>query len=181
MERMGETGQLSDADIRIVQSIADFQMALSAVTFLCELEADEPISRVTRRRYRCFEDTAVVAYCRPFTQSKGLPTLSHKKLGIRPTPEQQALHDRIWERRNKVVAHTDIDRMRLAMSTFQPFDDHAVMLPIMDFDDGLAFFQDRHHLEEWLRLLIHAAAMTVFDRVQNAPPVRFRRDHTDGS
>jgi hypothetical protein len=177
---MGETGQLSDADVRIVQSIADFQMALSAVTFLCELEPGEPISRVTRRRYRCFEDTAVVAYCRPFTQSKGLPTLSFKKLGTMPTPERQALHDRLWDRRNKVVAHTDVDRMRLAMSTFQPFDDHPIMMPMMDFDDGLAFFEDRYRLEEWLRLLIHAAGKTVFDRVQGAAPVRFRRDHTDG-
>lgn len=176
---MGETDQLSGADVRIVQSIADFQMALSAVTFLCELEPDDPISRVTRRRYRCFEDTAVVAYSRPFTQSKGLPTLSFKRLGIKPTSEQQALHDRLWDRRNKVVAHTNIDRMRLALSTFKPFDDHPVMMPMMDFDDSLAFFKDRHRLEEWLRLLIHAAGKTVFERVQSAAPVRFRRDHTD--
>ena len=177
---MGETGQLSDADIRIMQSIADFQMALSAVAFLCELEPDAPISRVTRRRYRCFEDMAIVAYCRPFTQSKGLPTLSFKKLGTKPTPEQQALHDCLWDRRNKVVAHTDIDRMRLSMSTFQPFENHPVMMPVMDFDDGLALFEDRYRLEEWLRLLIHAASKAVFDRVQGAVPVRFKRDHTEG-
>ncbi|WP_156029161.1 hypothetical protein [Sphingobium sp. DC-2] len=154
-------------------------MAISAVTFLCELEPDQRISRVERRRYRCFEDTAIVSYCRPFTQSKGLPTLSLKKLGVKPTTEQQVLHDRLWERRNKVVAHTDIDRMRLAMSSFQPFDDHPVMLPMMDFDDGLAFFNERHEWEEWVQLLIHRATKSVFDRVQGRLPIRFRRDHAD--
>lgn len=178
---MGETDLLSDADVRIVQSIADFQMALSAVTFLCELEQDDCISRVTRRRYRCFEDTAVVAYSRPFTQSNGLPTLSFKKLAIKPAPDQQALHDRLWERRNKVIAHTDIDRMRLAMSTFQPFEDHPIMMPVMDLDDGLAFFEDRYQLEEWLQQLISAASKAVFDRVQGSAPFRFMRDHTDGT
>lgn len=171
-----EASPLSDGDIRILQSIADFQMALSAVTFLCELEPDEPISRERRRRYRCFEDTAVVAYCRPFTQSKGLPMLSLKKLGITPTPEQQKLHDSLKDRRNKVVAHTDVERMRLAMSTFQLFDDHDAMMPMMDFDNGLAFFEDRHRFEEWLQLLLHAAAKKIFERVQGTAPFRFQRD-----
>lgn len=175
---MDQTDELTDADIRIVQSIADLQMALSAVTFLCELEPDERISRVARRRYRCFEDTAVVSYCRPFTQSKGLPSLSLKKLGVKPTTEQQALHDRLWARRNKVVAHTDIDMMRLTLSTFRPLDDHPVMMPSMDFDDGLAFFSERHEFEEWLRLLIQKAGEKVFARVQGRGPMHFMKDHT---
>lgn len=112
-----------------MQSIADFQRALSAVTFRCALEPDHRISRVRRRRYGCFEEAAVVAYSRPFTQSKGLPKLSFKRLGIKPTPEQQAPHACLWDRRNKVIAHTDIDRMRLAMSTFKLLDDHPAMMP----------------------------------------------------
>lgn len=51
----------------------------------------------------------------------------------------------------------------------------------MDFDDSLAMFRDRRPLEEWLRLLIHAAGKTVFDRVQRAAPVHFRRDDTEGT
>lgn len=51
----------------------------------------------------------------------------------------------------------------------------------MEFDDGLAFFEDRYRLEEWPRLLIHAATKAVFDHTQGAAPVRFKRDHTDGT
>lgn len=55
------------------------------------------------------------------------------------------------------------------------------MMQIMDFDDGLAHFDDRYRLEEWLRLQIHAAGSAVFVRVQDVAPIHYKRDYTDGT
>ncbi|MBP2159089.1 MULTISPECIES: hypothetical protein [Asticcacaulis] len=170
--------QLSNDDIRIVQAIADFQMALSAMIFLDEADANAKISRVERRRLRCFEDAAVVAYNRPFTSSKGLPKLSFEMIGIDPEPSESELHQRLRVRRDKVVGHTDISEMRLALSTFRAFDDREVMMPLMDFDDALAFFVDRAPVIAWVRKLRSAASEMVFSRVQGVPDIKFVKDHT---
>ena len=151
-------------------------MALSAMAFMDEAEPQQPLSRIELRRLRCFEDAAVIAYWRPFSKSEGLPTISLKKLGVKASPEQLTLHQRLRERRNKVIAHTDIDRMRLALSTSRVFDDLDVLLPSYDFDDSLHFFEDRKSLIVWLRTLRHAAAKVVFDLVQRRPEIRFIRD-----
>lgn len=170
---------LSPQQIRLVQSIADFQMALSAADFMSELDEGEGFTRIERRRHRCFEDAAVVAYGRAFTRANGLPALSFKQMKIKPSPEERALHDRLMERRHKVIAHSDADRQRILFATERfVADDATVMLPHVDFDDALAFFADRRSLIEWLRRLIHAAGKILFDQVQGMPEVRFVRDHT---
>lgn len=170
--------ELSNEDIRIVQAIADLQMALSAMTFLDEADPDEKISRVERRRLRCFEDAAVVAYNRPFTSSSGLPRLTFEMIGIDLDERETDLHQRLRVRRDKVVGHTDISEMRLALSTSKPFDNHDVMIPVMDFDDELAFFVDRAAIISWLRKVHMAASKTIFVRVQGVAGVKFIRDHT---
>lgn len=172
---------LTDDDIRIIQAMADFQMALSAVAFLCELDENEPLSRVERRRYRCFEDAAIIAYWRPFSNSKGLPSLSLSKLQIKPTVAQLDLHNRIKLHRDKVIAHTDVDRMRLAFSTSKLSVDRDIMLPRFDFDDGLVFFAERKEMIEWLRTMLDAAARIIFEKVQLLPSVKFVRDHLSQS
>ncbi|WP_139342559.1 hypothetical protein [Methylobacterium radiotolerans] len=172
---------LTNEDIRIVQALADFQMALSAFDFICELDEDQSMTRVERRRYRCFEDAAVIAYWRPFTQSKGLPSLSLKKIGVRPTAAQLDLHERLRMHRNEVVAHTDVVKMRLALSTFKIFEGRDIMLPHYDFDDSLVFFAERYALIDWLRTLRAATTRTVFDRTQGRSEIRFKRDHLDNS
>jgi len=169
-------GVLSNGQIRIVQSIADFQMALSAIDFLCELEDDEPISRIERRRYRCFEDTATIAYWRPFSRAEGLPLLSFKQLGITPTAEQIALHTKIKDHRNMVIAHSDASRMRILFSAEKVFDDSDVLLPFLDFGDSLVLFPDRLRWMEWVRILIHAASKALFDGVQGGSSIHFARN-----
>jgi len=159
--------------------MTDFQMALSAFNFVSEVGPEEPISRIERRRLRCFEDAAVVAYWRPFSDSKGLPKLSFKKLGIKATSEQLTLHRRLQERRNKVIAHTDVDRMRLAFSTFRVSEDSSIMMPQYDFDDALEFYADLDAIVIWLRTLSHAASKAIFTRVQGRQEIRYKRDHTD--
>jgi hypothetical protein len=156
-------------------------MALSALYFLCELEEGQTITRDERRRYRCFEDAAVIAYGRAFTKAEGLPFLVFKHMDLKPTPEEQALHHRLMDRRRKVVAHSDADRQRILFTT-DPFDEGLeIMFPGLDYDDALAFFEDRWTLLEWLNRLIHAACVVVFEQVQGRPPIRFLRDHTQGT
>lgn len=165
--------------IRLVQSIADFQMALSAADFMCELDEDQPLTRVERRRYRCFEDSAVIAYGRAFTAANGLSALSFKQLKIKPAADERDLHDRIMQRRHKVVAHSDADRQRILFTTERlSAENMTVMLPRVDFDDALAFFSERRPLVEWLRRLLEAAGEVLFHQVQGVPEVHFVRDHT---
>lgn len=119
-------------------------MALSAVDFMCEFDEDRPLSRVERRRYRCFEDSAVIAYGRAFNAANRLPKLSFKQLKLSPTVDELGLHDRLLERRNKIIAHSDADRQRVLFATERFIaEDMAVMLPRLDFDDALAFFSER--------------------------------------
>jgi len=73
-----------------------------------------------RRRLRCYETMLVVAYARPFTQSRGAAApLSMKMVGLKLSNDRQALHDRLMDMRNKIMAHSDSEMMRM---TTQPFD-----------------------------------------------------------
>lgn len=165
-------------DLCMVQAMADLQMASSALTFLREAIPAEGMTRTDRRRLRCFEDAAVISYWRPFTGSDGLRRLEVRNFGVDVTPEQLALHERIRERRNRVIAHTDFERMRLAFATYKVDDDTDVMMPFMDFDDGLAFFDDLEPLREWIKVLFRGAARKTFNRVQGHGEIHVVRDHT---
>ena len=176
-----ECGTLTPRQVRLAQAVADFQMALSAVDFMSELEEQEIITRIERRRLRCFEDAAVIAYGRVFSKAEGLPFLVFKHLEFKPTAEERVLHERLMERRRKVVAHSDADRQRLLFATDNFGTDTTIMLPHIDFDDALAFYLDRELLIGWLRRLIRAASAVLFRQVQDTPPVRFVRDHTQST
>lgn len=177
--RDGAAEQLLPRQIRLVQSLADFQMACSAVEFMCELDEDCLVTRVERRRYRCFEDTAVIAYGRVFANANNLPMLSFKQINISPNSDERALHERLLERRNKVVAHSDADRQRISFTTeCFSWENKQVMMPRLDFDDALAFFAEREALVAWFSTLISATRKRLFEQVQNMSEIRFVRDHT---
>lgn len=173
---MDESQEISRSDLSLVLALADFQLALSAVTFMDEADPDKEISRIERRRLRCYEDSAVIAYCRPFCRSRGLKKLTLENLEIEPTDQQKALHNRIRERRDTVVAHTDIDRIRFSFSTF---DIDNVKFPYFDFDDGLSFFNDREEFISWLRFLINVVAKLVFNFSQQSKNIKFLKDYKD--
>mgnify|MGYP000736412726 CR=1 FL=1 len=169
---------LTEQHLRIIQSIIDLQMALSAAEFMSEVCNEDRLTRVIRRRHRCFEDAAVIAYGRAFTDSKGLVAFSFKLLKFKPTPIQQELHERLLDRRKKVVAHSDAERQRILFQTEKfEADTATVMLPHIDSDDALHFFDDRMMLIEWLGLLIKKASSVIFEVVQGKPPMRFLRDY----
>ncbi|MEA1015335.1 hypothetical protein [Sphingosinicella sp. LY1275] len=175
----GEASPLTPRQERLVQAVADFQMALSAIDFMCELDEHRRLTRVERRRYRCFEDAAVIAYGRAFSNAEGLPFLVFKHMDFKPTPDEKELHDRLIERRRKVVAHSDADRQRILFATEEfEADNGTFMIPHVDFDDALAFYSDRLRIMEWLRRLIHAVGAVLFNQVQGVSPIHFVRDHT---
>lgn len=152
--------------LRLFYSQRDLQFALSAFDFLSELDAESRYSKIELRRFRCYLDAGVIAYGRPFTATVGVPTLSLKQNGVKPTPAEQQLHNDLMAYRHKVVAHSDVERMRIAVTSFQPFEDHQVRMPVMTIDEGLPFLDDRWDVILWLRRLMHALGSKTFEIAQ---------------
>lgn len=167
---------LADHDWRKIQALQDFQQSLSAFTFFADVPAS--ISLVERRRFRSYHDSAVISYCRPFTTSAGLPKLSLKQVGIRATGDEMDLHARLMEYRNKVVAHTDADRMRLLVTSWAIFEDDKYAIPHVVEDEGFEFLNDIPVIYEWLHKIMTALANLVFEKIQEYPPgTRHIRDY----
>lgn len=164
--------------LRLFYSQRDLQFALSAFDFLSELDIESSYSKIELRRFRCYLDAGVIAYGRPFTATVGVPMLSLKQIGVKPTLAEKQLHDDLMAYRHKVVAHSDVERMRIAVTSFQPFDDHRVRMPLMTIDEGLPFLDERLEVIAWLRRLMHALGSKTFEIVQQAvEPFAFTKDH----
>lgn len=164
--------------LRLFYSLRDLQFALSAFDFLCELDVEGSYSKIELRRFRCFLDAGVIAYGRPFTATVGVPTLSLKQIGVKPAPAEQILHDELMAYRHKVVAHSDVERMRIAVASVQPLDDHEVRMPVMTIDEGLPFLDERADVILWLHRLMHALASKTFEIAQEGlEPLTFTLDH----
>lgn len=159
---------LGERDWRKIQALQDFQHAWSSFLFLEELPSQ--VSQEERWRFRCYHDAAVISYCRPFTQSKGLPTLSFKAIGIEPASDERELHRRIIEYRNKVVAHTDADRMSLVVTSSRVLEGFAYVMPHVFEDVGFEFADEIDAIIAWLRTIMTPLATFVFDLMQTMPP-----------
>jgi hypothetical protein len=126
---------------RLLYSLNDIQQALSACAFLYDLDESEKYSKVDLRRFRCFETTLVVSYARPFTQSRGEPSpLTMKMVDLKLSPESKALHDRLMNMRNQIMAHSDSEMMRMTVQAFDiPFDDGTPSINLFQavFDEGI--------------------------------------------
>ena len=103
--------------MRLMMSAIDFRHALSAATFLLE-EGDwsKTYNTEQMRRFKCYETTMVVAYARPFTQSRGHAAPFSWKL-VRPSflleSSEAKLHIRLLDHRNKLHAHSDSDATKI--------------------------------------------------------------------
>src|ERR1700716_2489277 len=81
--------------MRLLYSLNDLQQALSACEFLYECDESKTYSKVELRRFRCFETTLVIAYTRPFSQSRGtVPSLTFKMAGLKFSKKRTSLHER---------------------------------------------------------------------------------------
>jgi hypothetical protein len=123
-------------------------------------------------------DAGIIAYGRPFTQTEGVPLLSLKKIGAKPTPRQTDLHGQLLRYRHKVVAHSDADHMRIAVRSFSPIDDRPdIRMPIVQTDEGLPFLDERWEIIEWLHLLVHGLGEVTFALAQSDEPFGFTKDY----
>lgn len=165
---------LDEKQWRRVQALTDFSQSLSALTFFMEIP--ERTNRVERKRYRCYHDAAIISYCRPFTKSNGLPTLSLSRAQKRETTsEEKELHTFLMNERNKVVAHTDTDRMRLLLTSF---DVKGIRFPHIVEDEGFALLGKETQFQARLRKLKDSLATEVFHLMQeHEPGVKFRQDY----
>jgi hypothetical protein len=172
--------------LRLLYSLGDFQLALSAAAFLSECDPKANYSKIELRRFRCYETTVIMAYTRPFSQSKGeIPPLTIKMTGATLTGEQKELHRRLVQLRNKVVAHSDAEMMRIVSKTYpmQLNNDFEFVFLQTVFDEGLTFVgNDLINLDELLHLLFHAAYTKLLKEAQSRPKdFNLRWDYLDGS
>ena len=171
-------GEIDGHTLRLFYSQRDFALALSAVDFFMELDETAKYSVVELRRFRCYLDEAVISYCRPFTNGRGMPLLRFEDLNITPTATQFDLHERLMAYRHKVVAHSDVERMRIVVSTIKPFDDKDVIMPILNTDEGLEFISDRSEWIDWLRKLRYELARVTFGMAQaSGSEFRLHKDY----
>ena len=157
--------------LRQIYSARDFQLALSSLAFFLEVEESGSYSKVDLRRFRCYVDAATVAYCRPFTRSRGLPILKFEQIGLILTEAEMNLHDRILAYRHQVVAHSDPALMRIRLKAFPlDFGDGRVfMMPQLVTDEGLWFLEDRRAWQDLLHKLIHGISVRLWDLAQSNP------------
>jgi hypothetical protein len=154
----------------------DFELALSALAFLSELDEERAYSRAELRRFPCYLDTAAVSYCRPFTMAKGLPRLSLSDFEVEADEAELTIHERVLAYRHQVVAHSDPDRMQILVTAIKPFEDFSVRLPILRFPEGLELVPERRCWERLIGRLMEAPLKLVFARAQHGDvPFRFER------
>ena len=137
--------------LRLIYSLKDFQMALSAYDFLTECDLEAPISTVNLRRFKSYETTMVVSYMRPFSSADGeIKKMSFDDLDLVLTPDQEELHSRIRILRNKVFAHSDGDRMRLLAKPLK-----------INMKDGFSFSAFQTSFDEGLEFSDYQSLMAV--------------------
>lgn len=141
---------------RLVYSIWDFQQALSALTFLIEeCELDRNYCKIELRRCKCYENQAVMSFCRPFVATRSGIQLSLSKLGIKLTEDETILKEELLNFRNKLIAHSDEEEMHYRGVTVEVSEDVPDMIPAFIFDEGIALSEfQRTLLEQLLRKLI---------------------------
>lgn len=159
---------------RMLYSISDFEVALSAADFLYEFDAGKRYSVIELRRFKCYETTAIVSYARPFSQSRGaLPRLEMTSIGVTLTLEQQQLHEKLITLRNKKFAHSDEDFFRLASQVGEITITGRQTMNIVQtvFDEGLEFsaFKDQVKLVNLIRKVSFGLNEKILELAQSEP------------
>lgn len=159
--------------LRLLYSLGDFQLALSAAAFLSECDPDEKYSKVELRRFRCYETTMIMGYARPFSEAKGeIPRLTLKMTGAKLNDEQRALHQKFLRLRNKVIAHSDAEMMRIVTKSHSmKFDDGRDFVFFETvFDEGLSFVGlDLVWADELLHIVHGAVLGKLIKEAQHQP------------
>lgn len=134
---------------RLMISHADIQMALSAITFLEEVDHEETYSKVELRRFKCYETTFIVSYSRPFTRSKGshFDRLPLKRIGVKWDADEAEMHARIKNLRDRIYAHSDEAFAHVRLDVFRlDVRGTSMTVPHTQFDEGLEFAEFKERL-----------------------------------
>lgn len=169
--------------LRMIYSLGDFQLALSALTFLCEVDPDSKYSKENIRRYKCFETAMVVAYSRPFSSSHGeVPRLTLDMIGVELSDEQKDLHKLVVGLRNQSFAHSDAAKMRMVVKSFEVGlgEKNPMTMFLPAFDEGLQFAgsSDLNPLNDLINLLYSSLyELLLIDAQENSTAYDFERDY----
>ena len=154
---------------RLMIGHADIQMALSAITFLSEIDPNEKFNKIILRRMKCYEIAFVSAYSRAFTKNSGgkYGALSRKKLRVKYSERETQLHEKILKIRNKIYAHSDGDFavVRMDMFDIEIRPGETMSFPHLQFDEGMHFVDsaDRGDIQTMLHAVMHA----IFEQATN--------------
>lgn len=123
--RRSPAGKQAEQLTRLLLTCRDFQLALSAVTFLLEeVDWEGRHTLVERRRFYCYESAFVVAYVRPFVQARGgVRPFSWKDIAMKLSDDEKTLHERLILDRNKLVAHSDADYVDVCRVIYRTYVD----------------------------------------------------------
>ena len=155
--------------IRKVYSLGDFQLAISACSFLQNYDARICHDTEELRRYKSYETMMVVSYARPFSASHApLERLDLRSICTDLNEDEERLHKEAIELRNKVFAHSDYQKMKVNLNNFRV--EGEVFFPVLRFDEQIIFKGDiLAGFDLLIRKLHRTLALQVFEETQRNP------------
>jgi hypothetical protein len=106
-----DTGSRDDQLLRVLWVAAqDLELAKEYAQTILKQRWHHQFFEVRRSTYirqSAFTSALVLAYCRPFTQSRGFPCVPERVLAMNSS--DKALHKIILKLRNKFHAHSEVD------------------------------------------------------------------------
>jgi hypothetical protein len=159
--------------LRRLYSLGDFRLARSATDFLADCDPTATYSKEELSRFRCYETTAIVAYTRPFSDSKGeIPPLTLEMTSAKLNKEQNALHGSLIKLRNQVFAYSDVEMMRMVSKSYPmtiTSDFEFTFLQAV-FAEGLTFIgPELLSLQELLRIVHNGLYASLIEEAQRHP------------
>jgi hypothetical protein len=152
---------------RLLLTSRDFQLALSAVTFLLEdVDWEQRYGLAELRRFYCYEAAFIVSYARPFVTARGgVRPFSWKDVSLERSEPEKALHTKLLLDRNKLVAHSDADYVEVRRVVYrarfperEPYD-----FAMPRYDEGLRLSYEECRTAE---ILLHKAKQGIRKQVQ---------------
>lgn len=157
--------------LRLIHSANDLQLSLSSFTwFFEEWNPELQFTELELRKLKCFESAMVIAFMRPFVQSRKGTVLSRKAIGVSFTDEEASLFKKVKDLRNSFIAHADEDEMNFRIESFELDWVKGILVPNITYDDRLHFSEDElYEFQDLVRRLLYAISKTIWDLTQVYP------------
>lgn len=93
-----------------------------------------------------------------------------RDVGVQLDPIEKRIKKKVVELRQKVIAHSDDERMHFRISTTQPFSDSPASLPVLMFNESLRLNEEEvNALRSLLRKLILGLSKSLYALAQMQP------------